>query len=442
MIRSFCFPGIVKYISKNILRMIDKAIFTIGIVLLMIVIITSTKMNITADSVDYYAILQWLTPENEKPIVQNLHFAEQRSPGYSLFSLIPYSVITLFVEPFVKTEKVGDNEISSFLMRRPEGKVGSETMFLPPQPLRIKDILFKDFYIPMEDSWFQWKLAFSLLLTSVIFLLLGIFANAMLLRYYFPSRSNLFLIPIIIATSPIFIKNIIEMPLYATMTAYGLSSLFIFLLCISYNSNKVWQIVLSGLLLGLLVLTRLELSILVILLIVYFLVARKFRFLVLFSFGGLIALLVLIFYNLFLFGTPLHLGILRGDINIINLNWRYIFENLFHPESGVLFWTPLLIPGLIFLVIGKDTILRVIGFCSIILIICYTLRVPIMYYHVGEGIINIGGIPVTAPETLTQMRELIRYDINRYLSVLIPFSSIGIRIGINKINNLLKYENK
>jgi hypothetical protein len=55
-----------------------------------------------------------------------------------------------------------------------------------------------------------------------------------------------------------------------------------------------------------------------------------------------------------------------------------------------------------------------------------------MYYYIGQGIIDIGGIPVTAPETPTQMRELIRFDINRYLCVLVPFSIIGIRIGIHK----------
>jgi len=37
------------------------------------------------------------------------------------------------------------------------------------------------------------------------------------------------------------------------------------------------------------------------------------------------------------------------------------------------------------------------------------------YYYIGQGIIDIGGIPVTAPETPAQMRELIRFDINTHL---------------------------
>jgi hypothetical protein len=235
-----------------------------------------------------------------------------------------------------------------------------------------------------------------------------------------------------------FMRSIFDLPLFATLTVYGLASLFLLFICLSFRSNKVWHIILSGLVLGLLVLTRLELSILAILLIGYFLFTKKIRFFVLFSLGGLVAFLALILYNLSLFGVPLHLGILRGDINIFGLNGQYIFNNLIHPESGVLFWTPLLIPGLVFLIISKDSILKVIGLSSFVLIIFYTLRMPIMYYYVGQGVIDIGGISVTAPETLTQMRGLTRFEINRYLCVLIPFSIIGVRIGIDKIYNLLR----
>jgi len=427
-------------ISRS-LNLLDHILFFLFIGVLIFLIATSTKVNIAADSVDYYAILQWITPEKEKPIVWNLHFAEQRSPGYSLLSIVPYSILSIFVEPFVNMDKVGEDGPPNFLPKVPRERIGSEMMFLPPQPLLIKDLFFKDFYIPAEGSWYQWKLALSLLLTSFFFLFIGIWANAKVLKLYYPAAKYLFIIPATLVTAPIFMRNIFDFPLYATLTSYGLASLFLLFTCLSFRSNKARHIILSGLILGLLVLTRLELSILVILLIGYFLFTKKIRSFMLFSLGGLVVFLVLILYNLFLFEVPLHLGILRGDINIFGLNWQYIFENLIHPESGVLFWTPLLIPGLIFLITAKDSILKVIGLCSFVLIIFYMLRIPIMYYHIGQGIIDIGGIPVTAPETPTHMRELIRSDINRYLSVLIPFSIIGIRIGIHKINNLLELKN-
>ncbi|MEW6685505.1 MAG: hypothetical protein AB1393_04790 [Candidatus Edwardsbacteria bacterium] len=322
-------------------------------------------------------------------------------------------------------------------MERPKKMAGSEMVGFPPQPLHIKDLFFKDYYVPMEGSWYQWKLALSLLLTSFFFLFIGIWTNAKVLKLYYPAYKCLFIIPTTLVTAHMFMRSIFDLPLFTTLTVYGLSSLFLLFTCLSFRSNKVWYVILSGFILGLLVLTRLELSILAMLLIGYFLFTKKIRYFVLFSLGGLAPFLVLILYNLSLFGQPLHLGIFRGDINTLGLNWRYIFESLIHPESGVLFWTPLLMPGLVFLITAKDSILKVIGLCSFVLIFLYTLRIPIMYYSIGQGIIDIGGIPVTTPETPTQMRELIRFDINRYLCVLIPFSIIGIRRGIHKIHNLL-----
>lgn len=422
---------------SRILNLLDYILFFVFIGVLIVLITTTTKVNIDHDSIDYYAILQWVTPEKEKPIVQNLHFAEQRSPGYSLLSTVPYSILSIFVEPFVNTDKVEEDGPPEFLSKGPRKSVGSEMMSLPPQTLRIKDLFFKDYYIPMAGSWYQWKLALSLLLTSFFFLFIGIWANVKVLELYYPASKCLFIIPATLVTAHMFMRSIFDLPLFATLTVYGLASLFLLFICLSFRSNKAWHIILSGFILGLLVLTRLELSIFVILLIGYFLFTKKIRFFVLFSLGGLMVFLVLILYNLFIFGVPLHLGILRGDINILGLNWQYIFENLIHPESGILFWTPLLIPGLVFLIATKDSILKVIGLCSFVLIILYTLRMPIMYYYIGQGTIDIGGIPVTAPETPTQMRELTRFEINRYLFVLIPFSIIGIRIGIHKIHNLL-----
>jgi len=432
-----------KISTSRSLNLLDHILFFVFLGVLIVLIATSTKVNIDHDSVDYYGILQWITPEKEKPIVGNIHFAEQRSPGYSLLSVVPYSVLSIFVDPIVNTQKIGENEsLADLCLRVLKRAFGSEMMGFPPQPILIKDLFFKDYYIPMEGSWYQWKLALSLLLTSYFFLFVGIWANAKVLKLYYPASKCLFIIPATLVTAPIFMRNIFDLPLFATLTAYGLSSLFLLFTCLSFRSNKAWHIIPSGLILGLLVLTRLELSILVILLIGYFLFTKKIRFFVLFSLGGLVPFLILILYNLFLFGTLLHLGIFRGDINTFGLNWHYIFESLIHPKSGVLFWTPLLIPGLIFLITVKDSILKVIGLCSFVLIIFYTLRIPIMYYYVGQGSIDIGGIPVTAPGTPTQMRELIRFDINRYLSVLIPFSIIGIRIGIHKIHNLLNLKAK
>lgn len=421
----------------KICNIADIVLLSIGIILLLLLVFSSTKMNIVADSIDYYSILQRLTPEKEVPIVRNLHFAEQRSPGYSIFSLIPYSLISIVIEPLVKTEKITEYDLDKSRVSHNQMQ-SSEMMVIPPCPLRINNFLFKDFYIAPENSWYQWKLALSLLVTSIVFLIVGIAANALLLNYYSKSLKGFFLIPLAIFISPIFMRNIIDFPLYATLTAYGLSSLFLLFLFLSFHTNKHWQIVLTGIILGFLVLTRLELSILIIPLFTYYLFTKKYRLILFTTIGGLFSLLILISYNLILFDVPLHLGILRGDINTIDFNARYIFENILHPQSGVLFWTPILVPGLILLILSKNSILRVMGISSFLLILLYVLRIPIMYYNIGQGIIDIGGIPVMAPDNAIDMRDLIRSDINRYLTVLIPFSIIGISMGISRVHDFFE----
>jgi hypothetical protein len=50
-----------------------------------------------------------------------------------------------------------------------------------------------------------------------------------------------------------------------------------------------------------------------------------------------------------------------------------------------------------------------------------------MYGQVGAGLINIGGIAVSAPSSLAGMRDLVRSDINRYVTVLMPAAILGLR---------------
>jgi len=262
-----------KAIRRKRLACLDILVLFAGLAFLAILIVTSSRANIVADSVDYYAILQWMTPAQEKPIVRNLHFAEQRSPGYSLTALIPYGLLTLTVEPFVSTEKVVDMDSAPLhppppiRMRddrrgppfSPAGPGGSEFRLIPPQPLLLQDVPFKDFYVPQEDSWFQWKLFLALAVTSYSLLFLGMAANAWILRLRFPAFPGYALIPLAVFSSVIFMHNILRTPLYATLTAYGFSSLFaLFFVKSTSESHKSRDMFLAGVFLGFLVLTRLE----------------------------------------------------------------------------------------------------------------------------------------------------------------------------------------
>ena len=61
------------------------------------------------------------------------------------------------------------------------------------------------------------------------------------------------------------------------------------------------------------------------------------------------------------------------------------------------------------------------------LLALYPIRVPVMYQQSGESLIQIGGIAVTVPDSPAAMRELVRSDINRYVTVLLPLAVLGLR---------------
>lgn len=435
-----------KAIRHKCLAYLDLLVLLVGLTFLAILIVTSSRANIVADSVDYYAILQWITPAEEKPIVRNLRFAEQRSPGYSLTALVPYGLLALVIEPFVTTEKVikyppptpplppaPQSSEGRGPSPPPPGPQGPEFRSIPPVPLLLRDVVFKDFYVPQEGSWFQWKLVMALALTSYSFLLLGITANAWMLRLRFPSFPGYALVPLAIFSSPIFIHNILRTPLYATLMAYGVSSLFILFFLRAGESDRTRDILLAGVFLGYLMLTRLETGVIAAALGMLLIAKREWRMVLWLLVGASWALVVWGAYNFALFGTPVNLAILRGDINRLVFRAGYIFDSLFHPSSGIVFWTPLLVPGLVGLLTSRSVSLRMLGISSLALITLYLLRVPIMYEHVGGGPIDIGGILVIPPESPADMRELIRSDNNRYLIVLTPFLILGLREGIGKV---------
>src|SRR3990167_6539082 len=104
----------------NVVRFADYFIFAILLCLLILSIFFFSNANIQHDSGDYYTILQKLTDGSKKPVIPNTHFVEQRSPGYSIISTLPYYFASFAIEPFVETEIIVDKGLESPGMTRPE----------------------------------------------------------------------------------------------------------------------------------------------------------------------------------------------------------------------------------------------------------------------------------------------------------------------------------
>jgi hypothetical protein len=262
---------VAKFYPRRVLAILDWFVLVVGGLILACLIATSAQANIRADAVDYYAILQRLTPAEEKPVARNLPFLEQRSPGYSVAALGPYLLLSALVEPLVETEKVVDASPGRGPAAQPlppagpsalssGGRPGSEFVLIPPVPLLVKDLFFNDYYVRAEGSWFQWTLALSLAATSYLFLFLGLAAGAWTLRHAFPVVHGVSLPILSVFSSALFLQNVLATPLYATLTAYGLAALFALFFVRASAPGNTAQMLPAGFFLGFLVLTRLSLA--------------------------------------------------------------------------------------------------------------------------------------------------------------------------------------
>ena len=433
---------------QRALEILDWLVLVAGALLLVGLVLTSAQANISADAVDYYAILQRLTPSDETPIVRNLPFVDQRSPGYSLAALVPYLVICATVDPLVETDRVVD--AASAQDRSPAENParragppsvssndarGSEFVRIPPSPLLLRDLLFKDFHVPEEGSLYQWTLALALAATSYLFLFLGLAANAWTLQWMFPAISGVSLAILAVFGSSVFVHNVLATPLYATLMAYGLASIFALFFLQACKAQRPGRLLPAGFTLGFLVLTRLELGVLAVAVALCLIWYRGWIAAATLTLGAVPALLVWLVYNATQFGTPFYLGILGGDINRLAFDLGYIVDNFFHPASGVLWWSPPLIPGLAGLLLSRSGPLRILGFGSAALLALYLFRVPVMYQQPGESFIQMGGIAITVPDSPAAMRELVRSDINRYVTVLLPLAVLGLRDLLGRIGS-------
>lgn len=422
-------------------RFADYFIFAILLCLLTLIIFFFSKANIDHDSVDYYTILQKLTDNSKKPVVDNPFFVEQRSPGYSIISILPYYFTSLVIEPFVKTEKIIDerqvpprpprpprpeNNGGYNINRAPPGG-GSEMMGFPSLPLLAKDIFFKNFYIEEEGGWFEWKIIFALLLTSYIFLFAGIIFSVKTLALRSKEIVGFSLPMLVIFTSPIFMHNIINTPAFATLTAFGLSSLFCFFYVVGFDKKSFMPQFLTGLFLGLLVLTRLETVLIAGVLCIFLVFYKKWGFLKNVILGGSLSLVIFLLYNFSQFGNPLHFGILKGDINQIGFDLNYVFASLLNPKAGILFWSFLSSLGIIGLFLGNKKYLKVLGAASLVLIALFLVRIPVMYKCIGGDPIDIGGMLMPCFRTMEEALMLVRSDTNRYITVLSPFAILGLQ---------------
>ena len=386
------------------------------------VLLASGLANIQTDAIDYYAIVQRLAGDTP-PIVPNLPFVEQRSPGYPLLSLPAYYALkgaTFWIEP--ETVRVVPPAGPGDAAARP-----SEQALLPPRPLLFRDVFFKDFDLAPQGAWFKWNIIAAMLLTGYGLCFAGLFVSGKTLARLYPRPVGLSLAPLMVVTSMVFMHNLLNTPAYASLTVFGISAFFTWFWVRGWQSGSARAQWAAGLLAGLLVLTRLETVLIVGVLAGALALKRQFRFLCHLLLGGLLPLALLLAYNAAQFGNALHTGILKGNMSSLSFVPAYVLATLVEPGSGILFWSALTSLGILGLLVGPAPSLKMLGWASLALIALIALRVPVMYSCIGQGTHVISGITVTCPPDRAAMLQLIRFDANRYIIPLTPFAALGLR---------------
>ena len=409
--------NIFKILDKIKGKKIDLGLFTLLLIIIFTLSFFLSIGNLTHDSIDYYTILQKIVSPNELGIVDNPFFLEQRAPGYSLISIPSYyflNTISFLVNNSI-TPKM-DSPINAIDM--PE--------FIPTKLINAKDIFFNN-NLTNQNFIYNWKIAGALILTSFILLLLGIIYSFKTLSFMKEKNkiTGLFLIGIIILLTQSFTQTIIQTPTYATLCSFGIISIFTYFFIKSYYSKSSHIAILSGILLAILSLIRFEGTIIGIIIIgsLFFLKEKQLAKNIL---AGLITIIPLyIIYTTLMFGKIINLAFLNGDLNKILFDPNFIFQATLSPFSGAIFFSTIILIGIIGLFLTSKKPLKVLGIVSIVFIIVICFRVPVICTCGASETITIGNEIVTC--ATQACAQLIQSDINRYLILLVPFSLLGLQ---------------
>lgn len=401
---------------------LDVALYSLLTLFLLFVAATSGMANIQTDAIDYYAIVQRLVGDAPL-IVPNLPFVEQRSPGYPLLTLPLYTVLGL--APAVVEAQPAPQPSSTSLA--PGTPSTSEAALLPPAPLRVRDIFFKDFDLQPMGGVLRWRILAAMLLTGYALFFGGLLASARTLAILHPALPGYSLASLMVVTAPIFMHNLVQTPAYATLAAFGVSCWAAYVWVRAWQDDVTWAQTATGLAIGMLVLVRLETVVLAAAWGMGLLLLRRWRFLSRFVAGGLIPLALLLAYNTAQFGNPLHAGILRGNMNILTFEADFVWAALAGSQSGLLRYSALIVLGTIGLLVSRVPCLTILGWGGLALVVLVLVRVPVMYFCVGEGARTVGGIVISCPPDWDALLQLVRFDVNRYVIPLAPFSVLGLR---------------
>jgi len=405
---------------------VDKFLFVILTVFIFVLIINNAVANVHFDDADHvlmlnafrnsidYTFFNQLNGSNIEDLVKaNRIFPEYRFPGYSIMGVFPSYFLSFLDIAFNFPHNNEDNICNN---------IGSW------DDIMLTELLSK--IISGENEFnINCNFLISLFLVSYISLIVGIYFCAKLLFLLKEKYTFLSIIPILILSLPIFLHNILITPLYHTAFSFGLISIFSYFFIKEMNKKiKDVNLFIPGLILGFIAITRIE-GILLFIAIVIFCKYKKLGVnLVLFIKGFFPAITVFLFYNFLILKNPLEFGFLNNSFNYFALNFKYIFDTTINPVSGLLFYSTLLILGIFILYKHPNKNIKFFFIFSLLIIFSLLFRLSVLNNcSVGEKVL----VDSIWYNCFGSTEELTRFDNNRYILILFPFSIIGLNYLLN-----------
>jgi hypothetical protein len=214
-----------------------------------------------------------------------------------------------------------------------------------------------------------------ILLTASIVLFASMILVFKILRRIGFSEKNAFVSIVLIYLAQYIFSYLWHYPSYSHI--YELFSfsllLYMFQRVIS-NDERVYEF-LFGVSIGLLTLTRVVDIVLAVPFVIYLLIDKRFKTLLLTILGGIPTALIFFYYNASVYGSPFSLGYSNdrgGQLSLENFN---LFNLLFSDIRGLIIWSPLILISIAGLILGirkQKTIYLLSGISSILLLGVYT----------------------------------------------------------------------
>ncbi len=176
--------------------------------------------------------------------------------------------------------------------------------------------------------------------------------------------------------------------------------------------------------------TRIEGFLLLVLIILFYKYYKTNLDLTLLLKGFFSSITLFFIYNFIIFKNPFEFGFLNNSFNYFAIDFWYIFDSTINPASGILFYSSLLLIGIFALYKHPNKNVKLFFIFSLFFILTFLLRLSVLHNCGEDGYVVVDFIEY---ECFGLSEELTKFDNNRYLLLLFPFSLIGLNYLVNLI---------